>query len=176
MNYCKDIPLGERPPEVLNAVIEVVSGSRDKYEYKSEWEAFTLDRMIPSSVVFPIEYGFVPQTWYDDNDPLDIMVMSYEPLEVGCIVRVRVIGVLEIEDEKGVDSKILSVLVDDARFEGIHDISDVHAHQLREIQEFFETYKRLEPHKWVKVKGWEAAKKAQEIVQYAAEQYKSHKK
>ncbi|MCW4021627.1 MAG: inorganic diphosphatase [archaeon] len=176
MNYWKDIPVGENPPEILNAVIEVVSGSRDKYEYKSEWEAFTLDRMIPSSVVFPIEYGFVPQTWYDDNDPLDIMVMSYEPLEVGCIVRVRVIGVLEIEDEKGVDSKILSVLVDDARLEGIHDIDDVHVHQLREIQEFFETYKRLEPHKWVKVKGWEPAKKAQEIVQYAAEQYKKQKK
>ena len=176
MNYWKNIPLGENPPEVINAVIEVVSGSRDKYEYKSDWEAFMLDRMIPSSVVFPIEYGFVPQTWYDDNDPLDIMVMSYEPLEVGCIVRVRVIGVLEIEDEKGVDSKILAVLVDDARFEGVHDICDIHAHQLREIQEFFETYKRLEPHKWVKVKGWEPAKKAQEIVQYAADQYQKHKK
>jgi inorganic pyrophosphatase len=176
LNYWKNIPLGENPPEVINAVIEVVSGSRDKYEYKSDWEAFMLDRMIPSSVVFPIEYGFVPQTWYDDNDPLDIMVMSYEPLEVGCIVRVRVIGVLEIEDEKGVDSKILSVLVDDARFEGVHDIGDVHAHQLREIQEFFETYKRLEPHKWVKVKGWEPGKKAQEIVQYAADQYQKHKK
>ena len=113
MNYWKDIPLGKKPPELLNAVIEVVSGSRDKYEYKSEWEAFVLDRMIPSSVVFPVEYGFVPQTWYDDEDPLDIMVLSYEPLEVGCIVRVRVIGALIIEDEKGVDSKILSVLADD---------------------------------------------------------------
>ena len=122
MNYWKDIPLGEQPPKLLNAVIEVVSDSRDKYEYKSEWEAFVLDRMIPSSVVFPVEYGFVPQTWFDDQDPLDIMVMSYEPLEVGCIVRVRVIGVLMIEDEKGADPKILSVLVDDARFEGIHDI------------------------------------------------------
>ena len=175
MNYCKDIPLGERPPEVLNAVIEVVSGSRDKYEYKSEWEAFTLDRMIPSSVVFPIEYGFVPQTWYDDNDPLDIMVMSYEPLEVGCIVRVRVIGVLIIEDEKGIDPKILSVLADDVRFEGIHDITDVHIHQLREIQEFFETYKRLEPHKWVKIEGWQNAKTAQEIIECASKQFNNRK-
>jgi inorganic pyrophosphatase len=171
VNYWKDIPLGEKPPEILNAVIEVVSGSRDKYEYKSDWDAFVLDRMIPSSVVFPVEYGFVPQTWYDDNDPLDIMVMSYEPLEVGCIVRVRVIGALVIEDEKGIDTKILSVLVDDARFEGIHDITDVHVHQLKEIQEFFETYKRLEPHKWVKVMGWENAAIAKEIVQYAAEKY-----
>ena len=175
MNYWKDIPLGEKPPKLLNAVIEVVSGSRDKYEYKSEWEAFVLDRMIPSSVVFPVEYGFVPQTWYDDQDPLDIMVMSYEPLEVGCIVRVRVIGVLVIEDEKGTDSKILSVLADDIRFEGIKDITDVHIHKLREIREFFETYKRLEPHKWVKIKEWQTAETAYEIVQYAAKQYNENK-
>ena len=167
--------MGEKPPKLLNAVIEVVSGSRDKYEYKSEWEAFVLDRMIPSSVVFPVEYGFVPQTWYDDQDPLDIMVLSYEPLEVGCIVRVRVIGALIIEDEKGVDPKILSVLADDARFKGIKDIKDIHKHRLREIQEFFETYKRLEPHKWVRIKEWENVEAALEIVQYAAKEYESHK-
>ena len=167
--------MGEKPPKLLNAVIEVVSGSRDKYEYKSDWDAFVLDRIIPSSVVFPVEYGFVPQTWYDDQDPLDIMVMSYEPLEVGCVVRVRVIGALVIEDEKGVDSKILSVLVDDARFEGIKDIKDVHKHRLREIKEFFETYKRLEPHKWVKIKKWKNAEAAQEIVQYAAKQYDANR-
>jgi len=175
LNYWKGIPLGEKPPKLLNAVIEVVSGSRDKYEYKSEWDAFVLDRMIPSSVVFPVEYGFVPQTWYDDQDPLDIMVLSYEPLEVGCIVRVRVIGALIIEDEKGVDPKILSVLADDARFEGIKDIKDIHKHRLREIQEFFETYKRLEPHKWVRIKEWENVEAALEIVQYAAKEYESHK-
>jgi inorganic pyrophosphatase len=171
LNYWKDIPLGENPPELLNAIIEVVSGSRDKYEYKSEWEAFVLDRMIPSSVIFPVEYGFIPQTWYDDQDPLDIMIMSYEPLEVGCVVRVRVIGVLVIEDEKGVDSKILSVLFDDVRFDGIKDINDVHVHKLREIQEFFETYKRLEPHKWVNIKEWKNAETAQDIVRYAAKQF-----
>ncbi len=103
------------------------------------------------------------------------MVMSYEPLEVGCVIRVRVIGVLMIEDEKGADPKILSVLVDDARFEGVKDITDVHIHKLREIQEFFETYKRLEPHKWVKIKEWQTAETAQEIVQYAAKQYDEHK-
>ena len=80
-----------------------------------------------------------------------------------------------IEDEKGVDSKILSVLVDDARFEGIKDITDIHKHKLREIQEFFETYKRLEPHKWVRIKEWKNAEAALEIVQYAAKQYESHK-
>jgi inorganic pyrophosphatase len=175
LNFWKDIPLGKKPPELLNAVVEVVSGSRDKYEYNSEWEAFVLDRMIPSSVVFPVEYGFVPQTWYDDDDPLDIMVLSYEPLEVGCIARVRVIGALIIEDEKGEDPKILSVLVDDARFGGIKDISDIHEHRLREIQEFFETYKRLEPHKWVKIKEWKNVEAALEIIRYAAKKFESHK-
>jgi len=172
MNVWKDIPPGSRPPELLNAVIEVISGSRDKYEYNVEWEAFVLDRVIPSSVVFPVEYGFVPRTWFDDNDPLDIMVLSYEPLEVGCIVKVRVIGALVIEDEQGEDPKILSVLVNDARFEGYRDITDVHTHKLREVQEFFETYKRLEPHKWVKFKEWKNSDEAKKIVNYAIKRFR----
>jgi inorganic pyrophosphatase len=172
MNFWKGIPAGDNPPELLNMVIEVVSGSRDKYEYNIKWGAFVLDRIIPSSVVFPVEYGFVPQTWFDDEDPLDIMALSYEPLEVGCIAKVRVIGALIIEDEEGVDAKILSVLVNDARFEGYHDIADIHKHQLKEIQEFFETYKRLEPHKWAKAKEWKNAKEAMDIVNYAMKKYR----
>jgi len=172
MNLWKNVPSGDNPPELLNAVIEVVSGSRDKYEYHSDWETFVLDRVIPSSVVFPVEYGFVPQTWFDDGDPLDIMVLSYEPLEVGCIVKVRVIGALVIEDEKGEDPKILSALLNDARFEGYRDIADVHRHKLREIQEFFETYKRLEPHKWVRFKEWKNTEEARKIVNYAINQFK----
>jgi len=172
MNLWKNVPPGDNPPELLNAVIEVVSGSRDKYEYHPDWETFVLDRIIPSSVVFPVEYGFVPQTWFDDGDPLDIMVLSYEPLEVGCIVKVRVIGALVIEDEKGEDPKILSALLNDARFEGYRDISDVHRHKLREIQEFFETYKRLEPHKWVRFKEWKNTEEARKIVNYAINRFK----
>jgi len=172
MNIWKNIPCGDKPPELLNMVVEVVGGSRDKYEFNIEWGEFVLDRIIPSSVVFPVEYGFVPQTWFDDGDPLDIMALSYEPLEVGCIVKVRVIGALIVEDENGIDPKILSVLVNDARFDGYKDISDVHPHKLREIQEFFETYKRLEPHKWVKFKEWKNAKEAKEIVNYAIKRFK----
>ena len=172
MNFWRDVPAGDKPPELLNMVIEVTSGSRDKYEYDYNWEAFVLDRIIPSSVVFPVEYGFVPQTWFDDEDPLDIMAMSFEPLEVGCIVKVKVIGSLVIEDEEGCDTKILSVLVNDRRFEGYHDISDIHKHQLVEIQEFFQTYKRLEPHKWAKVKEWQNAGEAMKTVEYALELFK----
>lgn len=172
MSLWKDIPSGDKPPKLLNMVVEVVGGSRDKYEYNVRWGHFVLDRIIPSSVVFPVEYGFVPQTWFDDGDPLDIMALSYEPLEVGCIVRVRVIGALIIEDENGIDPKILSVLVNDARFDGYNDISDVHPHKLREIQEFFETYKRLEPHKWVKFKEWKNAEETTKIVNYAINRFK----
>jgi inorganic pyrophosphatase len=172
MNVWRDIPAGDKPPQLVNMVIEVATGSRDKYEYDSDWESFVLDRIIPSSVVFPVDYGFVPQTLYDDNDPLDIMVLTYEPLEVGCIVKVRVIGALIVEDEEGEDAKMLSVLVSDARFDGYNDITDVHPHQLREIQEFFETYKRLEPHKWVKIKEWQGSRDAQKMVTYSIEKYK----
>jgi len=171
MNLWRDIPCGDKPPQILNMIVEVISGSRDKYEYNIKWETFVLDRIIPSSVVFPVEYGFVPQTWFDDEDPLDIMALSYEPLEVGCLVKVRVIGALIIEDEKGEDPKILSVLVDDARFDGYKDINDIHPHKLREIQEFFETYKRLEPHKWVRFKEWKNAEEAMKIVEYAIKKF-----
>jgi inorganic pyrophosphatase len=175
LNLWKQIPAGDNPPEILNMVIEVMSGSRDKYEYRSDWEAFVLDRIIPSSVVFPVEYGFVPQTWFQDGDPLDIMTLSYEPLEVGSIAKVRVIGSLIIEDEEGIDPKILAVLVNDARFEGYMDITDVHKHQLVEIQEFFATYKRLEPRKWAKVKGWKNAEEAKQIVVSAMKRYQELK-
>jgi len=172
MNLWKEIPVGDEPPKLVYMVIEVTSNARDKYEYNSKWETFVLDRIIPSSVIFPVEYGFVPQTWYEDNDPLDIMAMSFEPLEVGAVARVRVIGALIIEDEKGIDPKILSVLVNDARFEGYKDISDVHKHELKEIEEFFETYKRLEPHKWTKIKGWKNADEAMKIVDNAMQNFR----
>jgi inorganic pyrophosphatase len=168
----RDVPSGDKPPELLNMVVEVISGSRGKYEYHTQWEIFVLDRVIPSSSVFPVDYGFVPQTWYEDEEPLDIMVLSYEPLEVGCIIKVRVIGALIMEDEKGEDPKILSVPVNDARFNGYGDLTDVHPHKLREIQEFFETYKRLEPHKWVKFKEWKNAQQTRNIINDALEKYK----
>ena len=172
MNLLRDIPAGDDPPTLINVVVEVISGSRDKYEYRIDWETFVLDRVLYSSVVFPVEYGFVPQTWFEDNDPLDIMVMSYEPLEVGCIVKARVIGALIMEDEEGEDPKILSVPTSDPRYNGYTDIKNVHPHRLMEIQEFFETYKRLEPKKWTKFKTWKNAEEAKEIVDHAMKLYR----
>jgi len=172
LNLFHDIPPGDNPPAVVNVVVEVVSRSRDKYEYNWKWEAFVLDRILHSSVVFPIEYGFIPKTWFHDDDPLDIMILSYEPLQVGCIIKARPIGVLIMEDEKGDDPKILSVPMNDPRFNGYKSLADVHPHLLREIQEFFETYKRLEPKKWVRFKKWDGAEEAKKLIEYSMNLYK----
>jgi inorganic pyrophosphatase len=174
VNLWRAIPPGDNPPEVVNAVIEVISGSRDKYEYHEAWEIFVLDRVIYSSIVFPVEYGFIPQTWFEDNDPLDVMVLSYEPFEVGCLIKARPIGLLLMEDEKGRDPKILAVPIQDPRFEGVQDLSDTHPHVLKEIKEFFVTYKRLEPRKWVTWKGWEDANRAKELITHAINLYRKH--
>jgi inorganic pyrophosphatase len=172
LNIWKDVPSGDNPPRLLNVILEVTTGSRDKYEYDLKLEMFVLNRIIPSSVVFPVEYGFVPQTLSIDEDPLDIMVMSYEPLQVGCLVKARVIGALVTEDENGEDPKILSVPVNDFRFDDYQDIWQIHPNKLREIQEFFETYKRLEPTKFVKIKEWLNYEKTKVIVTTAMDRFK----
>ena len=176
MDFWRKIPSGDNPPEFLNMVVEVNGGTRAKFEYNSDWEAFVLNRIIPSSVVFPVEYGFVPQTLGEDGDPLDIMSLSYEPLHVGTVAKVKVIGMLVMEDERGIDSKIFSVLFDDLRFENYKELSDVPEYQLKEIQEFFTTYKRLEPCRWAKVKCWKNAKDAQETVLTAIKCYEEMNK
>ena len=165
MNLLSDIPVGDDPPSILNIVVEVSSGSRAKYEYNVKWDVHVLDRVLHSSIVFPIDYGFVPQTWFGDEDPLDAMVLGYEPLHVGTVVKARTIGALVMEDEKGDDTKILGAPIGDPRFEGYKNLSDVHQNKLREIQDFFEFYKRLEPRKWVKFKSWVDSEQAKKIIQ-----------
>ena len=171
MNLLRDIPVGDEPPTILNVVVEVSSGSRDKYEYNAQWEAHVLDRVLHSSIVFPVDYGFVPRTWFIDEDPLDAMVLGYEPLQVGSVVKARTIGALVMEDEEGDDTKVLGAPIGDPRFEGYKSLSDVHANKLREIQDFFEFYKRLEPRKWVKFNGWVDADEAKKIVRDSALRY-----
>jgi len=156
----------------MNMIVEVLSGTRDKYEYHGEWGVFVLDRVIYSSVVFPVEYGFIPRTWAEDGDPLDIMMLSYEHAEVGCLIKVRTIGALIMEDEAGEDCKILSAPVCDPRFAGYTSLEDVHPHILKEIREFFEVYKRLEPGKWARSKELKGAEEAKKIITDAIELYK----
>jgi len=174
MNLFKDVPCGKNPPEEINVVVEIPKGSVNKYEIDEESGAIFLDRTLYSAQFYPYNYGFIPQTRSEDGDSLDIVLLT-GPVFSGCVVKSRPIGVILMEDEGGIDNKVLAVPVEkvDPRFKEIQDIKDLSEHQKKEIQEFFETYKNLEKDKWVKITGWEGKEKAMEIITKAIEKYKS---
>jgi len=153
-------------------LIEIPKGSRVKYEFDRDLNVIVVDIILHSSVVYPYNYGEIVQTFYDDGDPLDIIVVGFEPIQPGTIMEVKPIGLLIMEDEKGRDDKIVGVPVSDPRFKEINDIQDLPSHIVKEIAEFFETYKRLEPGKWVKVKEWKGREEALKAIQRGMELYK----
>lgn len=171
MNLWTEVTPGSDFPEVINAIIEIPKGSRNKYEYDKDMEAFALDRVLYSSVVYPADYGFIPQTIYDDGDPMDIMVLMEQPTFPGCVIASRPIGIMGMIDVGDKDYKILAVPVDDPKFKDINNISDVPAHLLDEIEEFFLTYKNLEGKK-VEVLGWEDAEVAKKEAIRSIDLYK----
>ena len=172
MNLLHDIPLGDKAPFEFNVVVENVKGSSNKIEYDREHGVFKLDRVLYSAVYWPFDYGFAPRTWHEDEDPLDVVVLTTHPTFPGCVVKVRPIALILMEDEKGVDDKVVAVPVEDPRFSQIRSHEDLPEHVRREIQEFFETYKRLEPGKWVRFKEWRGVKEALKTVEKAAKAYK----
>ncbi|ALF55855.1 inorganic pyrophosphatase [Nostoc piscinale CENA21] len=141
-------------PGILNVLIEIPGGSKNKYEYDKELEAFALDRVLYSSVRYPYDYGFVPNTLADDGDPLDGMVIIDEPTFPGCIIAARPIGMLEMIDGGDRDEKILCVPDKDPRYTHVKSLNDVAPHRLDEIAEFFRTYKNLEK-KVTEILGWQ---------------------
>lgn len=143
--------------------IEIPRGSRNKYEYDEKEGIFRLDRVLYSSVHYPTDYGSIPGSCAPDGDPLDVMVLVEEPTFPGCFVRVRPIGLLRMRDEKGGDDKVLAVLNDDPRFEEVRDMGQLAGHWLREIENFFRTYKLLEGVE-TEVFSWEGARSAWEII------------
>lgn len=154
----------ERPP--IEVIVEIPSGSRNKYEYDHARHRFVLDRILYSSVHYPCDYGFIEGSLADDGDPLDVLVVISAPTFPGCVVRARPIGVLDMADEKGHDYKVLAVAHDDPRWEGAATLSDVSPHRLREIENFFQTYKTLE-HRATDVKGWLGPTEAWQIIDAA---------
>ena len=161
------VPIGDRAPEVVNAVIEIPYGSRNKYEYRPALDAIVRDRVLSTSVRYPTDYGFIPSTRTDDGDPLDILVAAYEPSFPGCVLRARPVGVLDMTDEKGRDFKIFAVPDDDVRFAEVHTLADLPAHVPREVEHFFAIYKQLEA-KQVSVHGWDGRERAHALIrQYA---------
>lgn len=164
------IASGENPDNVT-AIIEIAFGSNIKYEVEKESGALVLDRVMHSSMVYPANYGFVNKTLSQDGDPADIMVLTEYPMQAGCVVNCRLVGVLVMEDESGIDEKLLAVPTSkiDPTYNEIQDIEDIPKHTLNKIRNFFETYKMLEPNKWVKVQGFENKASAQKILQDAIE-------
>lgn len=161
-------------PDKINAVIEIPYGSNVKYEIDKNSGAVVVDRVLYSAVFYPANYGFVPNTLADDGDPADILVINEYPLQAGSVIPCRLIGVLVMEDEAGMDEKLLAVPVSkiDPRFDDIKSIDDLPKATLNRIKNFFETYKLLEPNKWVKVKGFKDLKTATEILDKAIKNYK----
>ena len=140
-------------PGLLNVLIEIAAGSKNKYEFDKDLGALALDRVLSSSVMYPYDYGFIPNTLADDGDPLDGMVIMDEPTFPGCVIAARPIGMMEMIDGGDRDEKILCVPDKDPRYAHVKSLKDIPHHRLDEISEFFKTYKNLEK-KAVEVLGW----------------------
>lgn len=158
-------------PDKVKAIIEIPYGSNIKYEVEKESGAVVLDRVMHSAMFYPANYGFVNQTLSQDGDPADVMVLTEYPMHPGSVVNCRLVGVLIMEDESGIDEKLLAVPVSkiDPTYNEIQDIGDLPKHTLDKIKNFFETYKALEPGKWVKVKDFQDKAAATKILQDAIE-------
>ena len=147
----------------IEVIVEIPSGSRNKYEFDHRRNRFVLDRILYSSVHYPCDYGFLEGSLAEDGDPLDVLVVISAPTFPGCVVRARPIGVLDMADEKGHDYKVLAVAHDDPRYESTESLRDLSSHLLREIENFFETYKTLEKRP-TDVRGWLGADDAWRII------------
>ena len=149
---------------LINVLIEIPAGSKNKYEFDKDLQAFALDRVLYSSVQYPYDYGFVPNTLADDGDPLDGMVLMDQPTFPGCVIAARPIGMLEMIDGGDRDEKILCVPDKDPRYAQIKSLEDVAKHRLDEIEEFFKTYKNLEK-KVTEILGWKNVDQVMPLVE-----------
>lgn len=154
MNYWHDIEPGT--PDEMNIVIEIPKGSKNKYEIDKETGMIALDRAMHTSQDYPFDYGFIPKTFWEDNDALDALVLTTYPLQTGILVRVRPVAVMDMVDDGESDNKIIAVPVKDPRWADVKDLSDINKHTLKEIEHFFSTYKKIQ-NKVVEVKGFRDA-------------------
>jgi len=167
-------PIGDRFPEKIPAFIEIAKGSNIKYEWDNDNNALVLDRILNSSVMYPENYGFIPQTLCEDGDPLDVLVLSHWKLQPGIIVYIRPICYMNMTDEKGKDEKLLAVIDNDPMYKDVNSLNDIHEHKLVEIKEFFKTYKNLEQDKWSQVEDWYDYDDAIELLKNTHEKYKQN--
>jgi inorganic pyrophosphatase len=172
MHPLHDILVTDAIEEFVPAVIEIPQGSKIKYELDKRTGLLMLDRVLYSSVHYPANYGFIPQSHADDDDPLDIMVLMQEPVVPLTIIRARPIGGISMRDDKGIDDKIIAVAIDDPAFSHLSEVRDLPGHLTREMQRFFEDYKALE-NKMSIVEGLYGRENALKVVRAALAQYRS---
>jgi inorganic pyrophosphatase len=171
INLWKDIETGPKPPEIINVIVEIPAGSRNKYEYQKHTGGIRLDRVLSSSLKYPGDYGLIPRTHFDDGDPLDVLVMVTEPTFPGCIIEVRPIGIFRMLDKGAADDKVLAVPVRNPLYDSYHDLKDVPPHYLKEVAHFFSVYKDLEGVR-VEPIGWETAEAAHESIRHSMRLYR----
>ena len=166
------IAIGENPPDDVNVIIEVPLGGQPiKYEMDKDAGMLVVDRFLYTPMAYPGNYGFVPHTLSEDGDPIDVLVINTRELVPGCLINVRPIGVLIMEDNAGQDEKIIAVPSHSLtkRYDHVHNHSDLPEITLQQIQHFFEHYKDLEPGKWVKIDDWHGADDARRLILEAIE-------
>ena len=166
----KYLPIGENAPRIVNAIVEIPKGSRNKYEYNVDLGVFQLDRVLYSSMHYPEAYGFIPSTLYEDGDPVDVLIVIDQPLQTGIMLEVRPIGILKMQDEKGSDDKIISVAKHDPTYAAIKEVKSLPRHTLVEIEHFFTSYKELEG-KHVRSFGWHGSAEARRAIERAVKTF-----
>lgn len=169
MSY-KDLPVGSNPPTDVNVIIEVpMNGTPAKYEMDKTTGMILVDRFLNVSMRYPGNYGFIPHTLSEDGDPLDVLVVERTEIMSGAVVAVRPIGVLIMEDESGMDEKIIAVPVDrlNPYYGDVREYTDLRKERRQEIEHFFEHYKDLEHGKWVKIHAAKGAKDAERVIEEA---------
>jgi inorganic pyrophosphatase len=171
INLWHQLPAGPDVPQAVYCIVEIPKGSRNKYEYSKAAGVIKLDRVIYSSMHYPSDYGLIPQTYAEDGDPLDILVMVNEPTFAGCVIEARPIAIFHMLDRGDPDEKILAVPATDPLFDEYNDIGNVPKHFLKEVAHFFQTYKQLQGIQ-VTPKGWEDAKIARETIVQAIDRYR----
>jgi len=164
------LPIGERCPDLVNAVVEVPRGVVNKYEYDKRLKVFRLDRTLYSPVHYPGDYGFIPSTLASDGDPLDVLVSVDNASFPGCFIEVRPVGVLEMFDQGVRDEKVLAVVSNDPRYIEVSNYTHIYTHILREIEHFFSIYKDLEG-KRTKTIAWHSAEEGRRVISESRQRF-----
>ena len=168
MNLWHEVDSGTK--ENINVIIEIPKGSNNKYEIDKATGLIALDRVLHSAQTFPFDYGFVPQTLWDDNDALDVIILTTNPLASGILVHARPVAIMRMIDSGEADDKLIAVPTDDTRWQEVNDLADINPHQIKEIEHFFNTYKQLQ-NKKVEVKGFEGKVEAEKAFARSRELY-----